>query len=251
MAAFIAQHEKGYVVPLAIAPAHANMDDPKLLSALNHHQQLLQTAQAISEAVGTEARPQIRIDDDIAEGISRTAREHHAQLVVMGRSQTEGLRARLLGSLIDNVFWASHCPVAVTRLKKAPMELKRILIPVKIMTPQTIRTIRFGQVFAATHAASIVLLHVSDRIRSTQDLQRFKDQLHAVMAEGDPVEYGIKCVRHDDPAAVILTAARHVDLVILRSMRRRTAGGLAVSNVTHQVIDTLTSSVVLFGEPHS
>jgi nucleotide-binding universal stress UspA family protein len=136
-------------------------------------------------------------------------------------------------------------------LKKAPIELKRILIPVKIMTPQTIRTIRFGQVFAATHAAVITLLHVSDRTHSAQDLQRFKEQLQAVMAEGDPVEYGIKCVRHEDPATVILTAARHVDLVILRSMRRRTAGGLAVSDVTHQVIDTLTCSVVLFGEPHS
>ncbi|MEM9092615.1 MAG: cation:proton antiporter [Cyanobacteria bacterium P01_F01_bin.53] len=251
MAAFIAQHENGYVVPLAIAPAHAHMDDPQLLTALTHHQQLLQTAQAISEAVGTEARPQIRIDDDIADGISRTAREQHAQLVVMGRNQTEGLRARLLGSVIDNVFWASHCPVAVTRLKKAPIELKRILIPVKIMTPQTIRTIRFGQVFAATHAASITLLHVRDRTHSDQDLQRFRGQLHAVLAEGNPVEYGIKCVHHTDPAAVILTAARHVDLVILRSMRRRTAGGLAVSDVTHQVIDALTCSVVLFGEPHS
>ncbi|MFG6100241.1 cation:proton antiporter [Leptothoe sp. ISB3NOV94-8A] len=251
MAAFIAQHEKGYVVPLAIAPAHAHMDDPQLLNDLTYHQQILQTAQAISDAVGTEARPQIRIDDDIAEGISRTAREYDAQLVVMGRSQTEGLRARLLGSLIDNVLWASHCPVVVTRLKKTPIELKRILIPVKIMTPQTIRTIRFGQVFAATHEASITLLHVSDLIRPAQDIQRFKGQLRAVMAEGDQVEYGIKCVRHDDPAAVILAAARHVDLVILRSMRRRTAGGLAVSDVTHQVIDTLTCSVVLFGEPHS
>ena len=251
MAAFIAQREKGYVVPLAIAPAHAHMDDPKLLKALTHHQRILQTAQAISDAVGTEARPQIRIDDDIAQGISRTAREYDAQLVVMSRSQTEGLRARLLGNVIDNVLWASHCPVVMTRLKKAPIELKRILIPVKIMTPPTIHTIRFGQVFAATHEASITLLHVSDRIRPAQDLQHFKGQLHAVMAEGEQVEYGIKFIRHDDPAAVILAAARHVDLVILRSMRRRTAGGLAVSDVTHQVIDTLTCSVVLFGEPHS
>ncbi|MGK7889013.1 MAG: cation:proton antiporter [Leptolyngbyaceae cyanobacterium] len=251
MAAFIAQHEKGYVVPLAIAPAYAHMDDPQLLDALTHHEQLLETAQAISESVGTKARPQIRIDDDIAEGISRVAREHHAQLVVMGRTQTEGLRSRLLGSMIDNVLWASHCPVAVTRLKQAPIELQRILIPVKILTSQTIHTIRFGQVFAATHGASITLLHVSDRTHSAQDLQRFKGQLRAVLAEGDPIEYRIKCVRHDDPAAVILAAARHVDLVILRSMRRRTAGGLAVSDVTHQVVDTLTCSVVLFGEPHS
>lgn len=251
MAAFIARHEQGYVVPLAIAPAHAHMDDPKLLSVMAYHHNLLHTAQTISNAMGTEARPQIRIDDDIAHGISRAAREHHAQLIVMGRSQIEGLRARLLGSLIDNVVWASHCPVAITRLKKAPIELKRILIPVKILTPQTIRTIRFGQVFAATHGAAITLLHVSDSTQVAQGFQPFKQQLQAVMAEGDPVEFRIKCIRYDDPAAVILAAARHVDLVILRSMRRRTAGGLAVSDVTHQVVDAVPCSVVLFGEPHS
>jgi len=38
---------------------------------------------------------------------------------------------------------------------------------------------------------------------------------------------------------------------VLRSMRRRTAGGLSVSDVTHQVIDEATCSLVLFGEPHT
>ncbi|NEQ52456.1 MAG: hypothetical protein F6K11_20315 [Leptolyngbya sp. SIO3F4] len=40
-------------------------------------------------------------------------------------------------------------------------------------------------------------------------------------------------------------AARHVDLMILHSMRRCTAGGLAVSDVTHLVIDTFTCSSCL------
>lgn len=251
MAALIANHEEGYIVPLAIAPAHVHMDDPRLVATLKHNEKLLQTAQDISRKFGTEARTQNRIDDDIAEGISRTAREHHAQLIVMGWSSTVGLRARLFGTVIDTVFWASHCPVAVTRLQKAPVDMRRILIPVKLMTPQTVRTIRFGQVFADTHAASITLLHVRDRTFSPEALQTFKTELKTVMETGPTVDHSIKCVRHDDPAAVIVKAARHVDLVILRSMRRRTAGGLAVSDVTHQVLDGLTCSVVLFGEPHS
>ncbi|NES77290.1 MULTISPECIES: hypothetical protein [unclassified Okeania] len=45
--------------------------------------------------------------------------------------------------------------------------------------------------------------------------------------------------------------ARYFDLVILRSMRRRTAGGLAVSDVTNEVLKELNCSLVLFGEPHS
>ncbi|MGF1458085.1 MAG: universal stress protein [Leptolyngbyaceae cyanobacterium] len=129
--------------------------------------------------------------------------------------------------------------------------MRRILIPVKIMTPQTIRTIRFGQILADTHEASITLLHVSDRTDAAATRQRFKEKLKSVIAAGPAVDCTIKMVRHDDPGAVILSAARHVDLVILRSMRRRTAGGLAVSDVTHQVLDGLTCSVVLFGERHS
>ncbi|MEY3300171.1 MAG: hypothetical protein RLZZ597_3431, partial [Cyanobacteriota bacterium] len=33
--------------------------------------------------------------------------------------------------------------------------------------------------------------------------------------------------------------------------RRRTVGGLSVSDVTHQVMDEATCSLMLFGEPHS
>ncbi|MDB9526119.1 cation:proton antiporter [Oscillatoria sp. CS-180] len=251
MAALIAHRENGYIVPLTIAPARVHMDDPTLSVTLANSQRLLQTAEEISLHCGVKVVTQTRIDDDIAEGISRTAREQNAQLIVMGWSSTEGLRARLFGTLIDSVFWSTHCPVAVTRLRKAPVDMRRILIPVKVLTPQTIRTIRFGQLFADTHAASITLLHVSDRRSQPEELKQFKSALRAIVKEGPAVEHAIKCVRHDDPGAVILKAARHVDLTILRSMRRRTAGGLAVSDVTHQVIDGLTGSVVLFGEPHS
>jgi len=251
MAAMIAHHEQGHIVPLFIAPAHVHMDNPQLVRAFQRGRELLQTAEAISQRQGTQALPQIRIDDDVAVGISRAAREQNARLIVMGWSSTEGLRARLFGTLIDSVFWAAHCPVAVTRLQKAPVDMRRILIPVKTLTPQTVSTIRFGQIFADTHAASITLLHVSDRLTPPEEEHTFKTALKDILQSGPVVEHSIKLVHHDDPGAVILKATRHVDLVILRSMRRRTAGGLAVSDVTHQVLDGVTCSVVLFGEPHT
>lgn len=251
MAALIARHEGGHIVPLAIAPAHVHMDDPKLLTALARSRELVQSAEAISREWGTAAIAQTRIDDDIAAGICRTAREQNSQFIVMGWSPTEGLRAKLFGTLIDDVFWAAHCPVAVTRLQKPPIEMRRILIPVKVMTPQTIRTIRFGKIFASTHDATITLLHVSDRRSQPEELQAFKNALKDVMQEGSSIEHSIKFVCHDDPGTVILKASRFADLVILRSMRRRTAGGLAVSDVTHQVLEGLSCSVVLFGEPHT
>ncbi|MEL6333593.1 MAG: cation:proton antiporter [Cyanobacteria bacterium J06626_26] len=251
MAALIARHEGGRIVPLAIAPAHVHMDDPQLLTALSRSQKLIEAADKLSRKLKVVAAPQIRIDDDVAAGISRVAREQNAQLILMGWSPSDGLRARLFGTLIDSIVWAAHCPVAVTQLQTEPINMRRILIPVKTITPQTVRTLRFGQVFADTHDASITLLHVSDRQTSDEQLRSFKASLEEIVQIEPVVECAIKLVRHDDPATVILKASRHVDLLILRSMRRRTAGGLAVSNVTHQVLDGLTCSIVLFGEPYT
>ncbi len=251
MAALIARHEGGRIVPLAVAPAHVHMDDPQLLTALSRSQKLIEAADKLSRELKVVAAPQIRIDDDVAAGISRAAREQNAQLILMGWSPVEGLRARLFGTLIDSIVWAAHCPVAVTQLQTEPINLRRILIPVKTITPQTVRTLRFGQVFADTHDASITVLHVSDRQTSDEQLRSFRGSLEKIVQMEPTVDCAIKFVRHEDPGAVILKASRHVDLLILRSMRRRTAGGLAVSDVTHQVLEGLTCSVVLFGEPHT
>ncbi|MGB3494124.1 MAG: universal stress protein, partial [Elainellaceae cyanobacterium] len=192
------------------------------------------------------------IDDDIAEGISRTAREKSADLIVMGWSETLGIRARLFGNVIDKVFWAAHCPVAVTRLLEDPVDIHSILVPMKSITPQSIRTVRFAQLFASANQASVTLLHVSDRRTPSEQYAEFETALAGVLQqEGPKVNAQIKTLCGDNAASVILDAAREVDLVVLRSVRRRTAGGLAVSDVTTEAIRELKCSIVLFGEPHT
>ena len=61
----------------------------------------------------------------------------------------------------------------------------------------------------------------------------------------------IKILREDDVAGAIITQANDYDMVVLRFTRRRTAGGLSVSDVTHRAIEDLKCSVVLYGEPTS
>ncbi|MEB3826774.1 cation:proton antiporter [Phormidium sp. CCY1219] len=252
MAALLARHESGRIVPVSVAIAHVHMDDPQLNSALNQSQKLLDRALETSKEFGVPAEPEVRIDDDIAHGISRVAREQSASLVVMGWSATTSLRARLFGNVINDVFWSSHCPVAVMRLMDEPINIHRILVPVKNLTPQTLRTVRFAQLFADSNEGEITLLHVCDRRTPLDQIDRFEFQLSQLVKEGGPqVNLSIKTVPHDDVAKVILRAAESMDLVILRSIRRRTAGGLAISNVTSEVIQQLHCSMVLFGEPHS
>ncbi|MEC4985009.1 MAG: cation:proton antiporter [Oscillatoria sp. PMC 1068.18] len=252
MAALLAHHESGHIVPLAIAPAHVHMDEPQLAGAIKQSQRLLHKATEISTEFDVKSQPALRIDDDIAEGISRTAREQNASLIVMGWSQTTGLRARLFGNIIDSVFWAAHCPVAVMRLLDEPINMHRILVPVKHLSSRAIRVMRFAQLFADANQAEITLLHVCDRRTSPNQIADFEAELSKIIAQANlPVNAEIKTIPHDNVAGVIVKASQSYDLAIVRSRRRRTAGGLAVSDVTTQVLQQATCSIVLFGEPHS
>jgi Kef-type K+ transport system membrane component KefB/nucleotide-binding universal stress UspA family protein len=252
MAALLARHESGKIIPLAIAKGHVQMDDPRLKIALDQSQQRLKDVLAISQEFDVEVSPAIRIDDDIALGICRTSREQNASLVVMGWSPNMGIRARLFGNVIDSVFWSSHCPVAVTRLLNSPTTIQRILVPVGDLSRQTIGAVRFAQILADANQAEVVLLHVSDRRTPAIQVDKYKSELSGIASESKlQVNTDIQTTTGDNVARIIIREAKTFDLVVLRSTRYRTAGGLAVSEVTSQVIKELTCSIVLLGEPHS
>ncbi|NJK37585.1 MAG: universal stress protein [Oscillatoriales cyanobacterium RM2_1_1] len=252
MGALLARHESGYIVPISIVPAHVHMDEPQLEIALEQSERLLERAVAVAQEFQVEARPQTRIDDDVAEGISRVAREQNTSLIIMGWSSTTSLKARLFGSLIETVFWSSHCPVAVLRLLDEPINLHRILVPVKSPTAKAMQTIQFAQIFANANQAQVTLLHVCDRRTTKAQIQTFESELVEVLARCSRLSPPkIEIIAHDDIGEVLLKASRAFDMVVLHSVRRRTAGGLAVSDVTTQMVKKLTCSFVLFGEPHS
>ncbi|NEP55748.1 MAG: universal stress protein [Symploca sp. SIO2G7] len=250
IAALLARYESGQVIPLSIAQAHPYMDQSQMKVSLKQSRQLIRQAQQISAEFNVSSQPALRIDDDIASGIVRTAREQNASLIIMGWSKNQGLRSRLFGNLIDSVFWSSHCPVAVMRLLEEPANIKRILVPVKNLTSQTMRTLRLAQLLADMNKASVILLHVCPPQTTSEQIALVESEFSQLFqSAGIRVSSDIQVLSHEDVALAILDAAQSVDLVILRSIRHRTAGGLVVSNVTEQVIKEITCSIVLFGEP--
>ncbi len=252
MGALLAHHEKGIVVPLSIPKAHVHMDEPQLKVAIKRSKQLLQKALKISQEFQAQAKPIIRIDDDVARGISRAAREQNADLIVMGWSPTSSLQARLFGNIIDNVFWSAHCPIAVMRLLDEPINIHRILVPVRNITPQILRVIQFAQLFADTNQASVTLLHIRGRNSTDKEIALFESELASYLTQSKSrKEVVIQTIRHDNVAKVIINEGNSYDMVILRSVHRRTAGGLAVSDVTNEVLSEVGCSMVLFAEPHS
>lgn len=251
MAALIAQHQSGRILPLAISKAHVHMDDPQLGISLEQSQQRLKLAEEISAEFNVQVSTAVRIDDDIALAISRTSREQNADLVVMGWSRTTGLRARLFGNVIDSVFWSSHCPVAVARLVKSPKTIGRIIVPIGDLRPQTISAWKFAEMLADVNRAEVVLLHVSNSNTPTNLVEEFTTQLTEIVSKSYlKVNTHIRTIVDDNVAQTIIREAEGFDLAVLRSVRYRTTGGLAVSQVTTEVIEELTGSIVLLGEAH-
>ncbi|MDX2272309.1 MAG: cation:proton antiporter [Cyanobacteriota bacterium] len=251
MAALVARHEGGYLVPLSIATAHIHMDAPSLETSLQHSQFLLQRAVELAQQWQVEARPLIRIDSHVAQGISHATREQKAQLIVMGWSETSGLRARLFGNVIDSVLWASHCPVAIARLRQSPSKLRHILVALENFRTQSARSVRFAQILADVNQAQVTLLHICQPLTSESQKEWIQAQLMGLVAVGRvSATPDIQVICHDDVVKTILQTAQSFDLLVLPSFRRRNRrGGLSMSSITTQVLQRVSCSVVMLGEP--
>ncbi|WP_414578609.1 cation:proton antiporter [Anabaena sp. CCY 9402-a] len=251
MAALLARQAKGRIIPLAIATSAAQMDAPQLESSLQRSEHLLAKATTQSQALGIEAEPLLRIDDAFAPGISRAAREQKANLIVMGWGKRTGLRARLFGNVIDGVLWASHCPVAVTRLVDSPRKIQRILVPLENLITPALQPVQFAQMLAEANQAQVTVLNVCDRRTSSSKIAARRSQLSQLVSQlslANPPE--IQIIAHENSAHAILQATRLYDLVVLPFIRNRTIpSGLAISDVTTQLVRQITCSIVMLGEP--
>jgi Kef-type K+ transport system membrane component KefB len=251
MAALLAHQTHGKIIPLAIATAAAHMDAPQLENSLSRSERLLSKATALSRFLNVEAEPLLRIDDAYARGISRAAKEKKANLIVMGWGKRTGLKARLFGNVIDGVLWASHCPVAVTRLVESPSKIQRILVPVENLTAPILQPVQFAQILGESNQAQVTVLNVCDRRTSSSKISHRRSQLSLLVSKlglSNPPE--IQIIAHENVAQAILQAARLYDLVVLPFIRNRTIpGGLAISDVTTQLASQLTCSIIMLGEP--
>lgn len=239
----------GQLIPLAIAPAHVHMDAPELDEHLAHSHQLLDQAKRACHELGVPVSPRLRIDGDVALGITRTAKEEQCSLIVMGASPDRWLSTWLFSTVIDQVIWSTHCPVMVARLLDNPDKWQRILLTVKWLTPQDIVMIRLTLQLVAAQQGSLEILHIYGEGSEANQGELFERALrHHVEL---PDRCSVRTVRNNDTAPVIFEAAQSADLVVVGFNRRRTAGGLAVGDVTTQVLRQLSCSTILFGMPHS
>ena len=251
LGALLAKHENGVLGALTIVKGHQRMDAPELDLGLERGRSLLNRAVEVGQEFGISPKPLLRISDDIARGIGRSAKEAGADLLILGWHDTTQLMARLVGCVVDSVFWSTHCPVAVVRLLKEPVDIDRILVPVKDLSIQSQHAIKFALLFADTHNAKVTLLHIFETPVSAAERDSFEAQLLAVARRYNlPVDTAIQVIANEPVDRAVVKVAEQFDLVMLRSVRRLTIGGLAVSDTSNRVLQKLSCSFVLLGEPH-
>lgn len=94
--------------------------------------------------------------------------------------------------------------------------------------------------------------YTCDRNTRPNLVEKFVSQLSDIASKSQlQVNTSIQTIKGDDVARAVIRQAQAFDLVVLRSVRYRTAGGLSVSQVTTQMIQELKCSIVLVGEPNS
>ena len=250
LASLQAGKNQGTIVPLAIAKAESRLDSPQLEADFQRCAKLLTQAEKIGAELNIPVQPELRVEYDIAQGISHASREVNADLIVLGFGSLTGFRSRLFNSVTDSILWSAHCSVAVARLLTSPLTIRRILVPVESINSVGLRPVHFAQSLIASDKIEITLLHVCPAGTSKQRKAHLYKQLETVANRFlAPATVDIKVTAQNNFVREILNASRQCELVILRSQRQRVGvNSLALGSTTKPLLENLNCSVVLLGE---
>jgi nucleotide-binding universal stress UspA family protein len=182
-----------------------------------------------SQLAGTEHQTSIENAFTVWEAVDKAIREHSIDLVVMGTHGRTGVRRLLLGSVVENVFRSSPCPVmtvgpACRASTHAAGRLRRILFATDYSAASAAAA-PYAISLAESNRARLLLVHVTPAIERRKRDQKCElsvaemihrlydivpDQAHLSIPPEVSVEYG-------SPAERIVEVAeqRSTDLIVL------------------------------------
>ena len=247
----------GQLLPLALVCPSLEDARGGLNRAIAAARTQLQQAARVGEELQVATQCLLRLDEDIAGGMSRSALEQGADLLMIGAGRPDKLRNWLLGDLADGVCRTAHCPVVVTNLgaERSTEHLQRILVPIKDLSASAreqfelaLRLMLSAPNQQDTH---ITLLHIHDPRYSQHDRGWMQQELNHWQPQGEAAtRISIELVRGPGIEGRIQQRAKAHDLVILRSQRRR-VGGLPIpaSDRTTSLVNQLPCPSMVISEP--
>jgi len=246
----------GQLLPLALVCPSLEEARGSLNRAVAAARERLAQAAAIGDQLKVPTRCLLRLDEDIAGGMSRSALEQGADLLLIGTGKPDKLRNWLFGDLVDGVCRTAHCPVVVVNLGGQDVNgLQRILVPIKDLSASAREQFELAQRLLAssdsTAPGTITLLHIYDPRFSGHDRNWIERELRRWQPRGEAAErIRIHLVPGPGIDKTIQRSSRHHDLVILRSQRRRVAGlPIPASDRTSSLIRQLSCPSMVISEP--
>ncbi len=105
-------------------------------------------------------------DGNPGEVITALAREHAADLIVVGTSSRAGLRKLFLGSVAEEIIREAPCPVLTIgpRVASAPFAGIQSIICSVDFSPASVRAVEFSRSLAHEYQAHLTLVHVVEGI---------------------------------------------------------------------------------------
>lgn len=125
LALILAKTAEGTLLPLHVLSDNAGRVAPE---ARMLQTQLLAAAETIAHAAACNVEPIGRVDDTIDRGITRTAAERNATLIICGWKGYSTTRDNFFGSVIDNVLRRSDVPVLISRFPQPIKNTGRVLL---------------------------------------------------------------------------------------------------------------------------
>lgn len=188
--------------------------------------------------------------------ILRIAREHGADLIVMGSHGSTGFRKLFFGSTTERVLRETTVPVLVTpaedagptRAKDAPAAVRRILIPVDL-SAATAHQVAVAQKVAEHLGLPLLLLHVIEPVRSmvaahprlpkidSERRDRAERQLEEFVASVAPRVKPEGLIAYGEPAEEIakVAAERGAGLIVM-GLHSSPLLGPRMGSVTYRVL---------------
>ena len=246
----------GTLIPLALVCPSVEDARGGLNRAIAAARSRLSHAALIGQQLNVTTHCLLRLDEDIAGGMSRSALEQGADLLLIGTGRPDRLSKWLFGDLVDSVCRSAHCPVVVVHLANQKAEqLARILVPIKDLSASAREQFELAlRLMASCPEAStphISLLHIHDPRFGGEDRLWMEQELTRWIPSGAMGQnIRIALVRGPGIDATIQRMSKDHDLVILRSQRRRVAGlRIPASDRTSGLISQLPCPSMVISEP--
>ena len=191
-------------------------------------------------------RHQTAIEEgNVAAGVLRLVREHAIDLLVIGTQGHRGVKRMLLGSVAEELFRQSPCPVLIVPPRAGEHAgVGRILYPTDF-SKQSLQVAPHALSLARQYRAKLILLHVVQgaAVHTLDELARQREQVktrirRSVLGEANLEQQPAVEVEFGDPARKISKAAAEwqSDLIVLGVRRAKSTVAHLAEGTAYQVV---------------